>query len=73
MIPNEREGQVDHHGDKPALHDELLQNLIPLSSAEGFRDKSILSKADLGFDVKAVSSFWQNSLKWNDKINHNEF
>lgn len=33
------------------------QNVIPLSSAEGFRDKSILSKADLGFDVKAVATF----------------
>ena len=37
------------------IHDCV--DTIPLSSAEGFLDKSILSKADLGFDVKAVASF----------------
>ena len=35
----------------------IVENILPLSSADGFRDKSIFSNADLGFDVKAVANF----------------
>jgi hypothetical protein len=35
----------------------ITNRVIPLSSAEGFLDKSILSKEDLELDVKAVASF----------------
>lgn len=31
-------------------------HLVPLSSAAGFLDKSILSKADLGFAVRTAAS-----------------